>query len=1103
MKKIVATGFLLVVLILPRLNAQGVSKMFGLVGGYPQSDNSSNGFLFSTDSSGQGFQLQYPFPVAVDGGNPANLEMVPFNGKLYGTTRIGGTGNYGVLFQYDPVTNIYTKKFDFGANPNVYGYNPFGSLLLYNNKFYGLNYSGGTSGYGTLFEWDPTTNIYTKKIDFNGSTGGYPQNSLRLMNGKMYGGTTGGGSAGLGVVFEWDPATNTYTDILDMTGPGAGNGWSINTNITPYNNKLYCASWRGAANDAGALYVIDPSLPNGSNTTVIKVFGGANASDGTSCNNNEMIVYNNKLYGTLYYGGTSGEGTLFELNPIGNVFTKLVDFSYTARGSQPLGKLVANGSKFLGMCSSGGTNGKGTIYEWDPANPTTVVKKYDFGVSNNDNPISPGSTLALFNSKFYAVTYSGGFNDQGALFEYDNTAGSVTKKLNFNTAENGRIPFGRPTLLNGKIYGTCYTGPQPDAGCIWEYDPSTTIYSRKFNFDMATGSGNGNRPAAAPIAYNGKLYGTTSGGGTSGYGVFYEYDPATNNYTKQDFQPIGGLFPIGEPTLYNNKFYGMTSAGGGGNWGIIYSYDPATGTLTNLYDVQNSGSKQPSGGFNVYNNKLYGTTNNGGTNNVGGIIMYDPIANTASTVFSLNIPVTGSTIQNTMTVYNDKLYGNTTAGGTMGAGVLFQFDPATNNYTALYNYEPYGSYGAYPSGILTLSGNKLYTITRDGNSVIRVVQLDPATNTVSTRSTYTPASSYNMPGYHNALTVVPAFIANGIANSCETYPVVVINASNTNQWVPILNTAGDVVAEIKANGNLLGNVTASSYINSGAVREDALKQLYMDRNLTISTQNPVTGSNVDIRLYVKTSEYLALKNATNSLGQPSGITSINDIAVFKNSQPCATSATITLNADKQTTVASAYEYGYVLTASINSFSTFYFAKNTFTTLPLNLISFDGIKQDQTVKLNWVTENEINTQNFEVEKSSNASSFTKIATVAAKGNSIQTSYTATDNQPFAGINYYRLKLLDKNGQFSYSNIVKIDFSKKYSITILPNPAKDYITINGAGAFTQVQVIDAAGKVVKQMNKTSNNRYSVSSLERGLYFIRLVGADETVVSKIMVE
>jgi uncharacterized repeat protein (TIGR03803 family) len=1082
--------------------AQGVSKLFGLVGGNVQANQSSNGFLFSTDSSGTNLQQQYNFPVTTFGANPANLEMIPYNGKLYGTTSTGGVNNFGTIFEYDPVTNNYTKKIDFGPNVSVTGGGPKGSLLLYNNKFYGLGADYGVSGGGVIFEWDPATNIYIKKYDLGGSGGANPQNSLRLMNGKMYGTTASGGSSNIGVVFEWDPATNVYTKLLDLNGSGAGsNGWTFYNNVTPYNNKLYCINQQGGVNNYGVILMVDPSLPYGSNTTIIKQL---DAASGGAANNNEMIVYNNKLYGCLNGGGSNAQGTLFELNPVGNVFTKLVDFNYTSTGAGPQGKLVVNGTKFLGLCSNGGTNGTGTVYEWDPASPTTIVKKYDFLPNTFDNTINPGSTLALFNSKFYAVSYNGGFVNQGNLFEYDYAANTVTKKKAFNAAENGRIPYGKPVLLNGKLYGICYQGPQEifgtPYGCLWSFDPSTSVYSRKFLFDYPNNAVNGRAPVSAPTAYNGKLYGTTANGGISDIGVLYEYDPATESYTKKDMQPIAGTFPVGEPALYNNKLYGMTNANGAGNNGIIYSYDPATGVLSKLYDVQAGGSLVPNGAFTLYNNKLYGTTSGGAANNQGGVFVYDPVANTAATVAAFS-SVIGNNVSNAPTLYNNKLYMMAYSGGASGRGSILQLDPATNILTTIYSFTTTaGGTGYDPTGGLTVNGNFMYAVLREANNV-NVIQLDPATNTVTTRSTYTPASNANLPSTHNGLTVVPAFIANGTPGSCETYPVVNINVSNTNQWVPVLNAAGDVVAEIKANGNLLGNVTAATYVNSAAVREDALKQLYMDRNITITTQNPVTGANVDIRLYIKTSEYLAIKNALNSMGQPSGISTINDVAIFKNEQSC--SGAITANATRLTTVSGLYEYGYVLSANINAFSTFYFAKNTLAILPISLISFDAIKQNSNVKIEWVTENEINAAKFEVERSNSNGGFTAIGTVAAKGNTIQTHYTITDNQPFAGVNYYRLRSIDKGGQFTYSSIVKVDFAKKYSINILPNPAHDYITITGASAFKQIQVIDITGKLVKQMNKQTNNRYSLSELGAGVYLVRFVGDEAITTEKIIIE
>ncbi|HEV7782597.1 MAG TPA: choice-of-anchor tandem repeat GloVer-containing protein [Chitinophagaceae bacterium] len=848
--------------------SQGVSKLFGLVGGVPQSSQSSNGFLFSTDSSGNNLQLQYNFPVTTFGANPANVEMIPFGGKLYGTTSRGGTDNFGTIFEYDPVTNIYTRKFDFGPNLSATGGTPKGSLLLYNSKFYGLASEFGVSGGGCIFEWDPVTNVYKKRYDFNGSAGSNPQNSLRLLNGKMYGTTAQGGVSNIGAVFEWDPITNNCSNLYELTGP---NGWGFYNNVTVYNNKIYCMSQQGAANGYGALYVIDPSLPVGSNTTIIKHFDAA--SGGTS-NNNEMIVHNNKLYGCLHQGGTNSQGSLFELDPATNIFTKLADFNYNVNGANPLGKLVLNGTKFLGLCSSGGINGLGTVYEWDPANPTVIIKKSDFGVNNFDNPCTPGSTLAFFNTKFYAVTYDKGFVNQGTLFEYDYAANIITKKLSFNAAENGRIPFGKPVLLDGKLYGVCQQGPQEifgtPYGCLWSFDPSTSAYSRKFIFDNLNSTTNGRNPTSSPLAYNGKLYGVTGNGGVSDFGVLYEFDLVTSVYNKSSMQPIGGAFPIGTPTLLNSKLYGMTNANGAGNNGIIYSYDIASATLTKVYDVQNAGSLVPNGSFAVYNNILYGTTSGGGINGAGGIIAFNPATSSAGTVASFSSSA-GFNVANPPTVYNNKLYMTALSGGANGRGSILEFDPVSNILTNVYSFSTLpGNTGLDPKGELTVSGNKLYCITQEGNNIVKVIQFDPVTNTTVVKSSAT-VNNLNIPLTHNSLTVVPAFIANGVPGSCETYTTITIDGSNNNQWVSILNNAGDVVAEIKANGNNLGIVTASAYVNNGPVREDPVKRLYMDRNISITTQNPVSSGTVSLRLYVKTSEFLALKNAANSLGQSSGV----------------------------------------------------------------------------------------------------------------------------------------------------------------------------------------------------------------------------------------
>lgn len=139
------------------------------------------------------------------------------NGKLYGLTSAGGTGAVGTLFEYDAITNAFIKRVDFTGNAGVNpGGAPYGSLVQYsgNGKLYGLTKQGGANAQGVIFEFDPTTNTYTKKIDMLAANGYSAFGSLVEASGKLYGMTSLGGANSLGVIFEYDPATNTYTKKL-------------------------------------------------------------------------------------------------------------------------------------------------------------------------------------------------------------------------------------------------------------------------------------------------------------------------------------------------------------------------------------------------------------------------------------------------------------------------------------------------------------------------------------------------------------------------------------------------------------------------------------------------------------------------------------------------------------------------------------------------------------------------------------------------------------------------------------------------------------------------------------------------------------------------
>lgn len=171
------------------------------------------------------FAYSYVNPCTGIDGYYYYSHFTEIGGSLYSVARLGGTANKGVIYQYTPSTNTFTKKHDFQGG--VSGELPTIMILATNGKFYGLASGGATetylpSGGGIIFEFDPVLNVYTKKIDFSygngwiGNVGPFPSYLISSQNGKLYG-TTGNG------VFEYNVQTNS-TRAAGRFYPIGGNG---------------------------------------------------------------------------------------------------------------------------------------------------------------------------------------------------------------------------------------------------------------------------------------------------------------------------------------------------------------------------------------------------------------------------------------------------------------------------------------------------------------------------------------------------------------------------------------------------------------------------------------------------------------------------------------------------------------------------------------------------------------------------------------------------------------------------------------------------------------------------------------------------------------
>lgn len=177
-------------------------------------------------------------------------------------------------------------------------------------------------------------------------------------------------------------------------------------------------------------------------------------------------------------------------------------------------------------------------------------------------------------------------------------------------------------------------------------------------------------------------------------------------------------------------------------------------------------------------------------------------------------------------------------------------------------------------------------------------------------------------------------------------------------------------------------------------------------------------------------------------------------------------------------------------------------------LPVKLSNFNVQKIEKTVKIIWTTELETNSSYFIVDRSNDATTWTNIAKINAAGfSSTKINYSIFDNTPVNGINYYRLKQVDKDGKFEYSSIRTALFNVAYDIVIAPNPAKDFINIvtnKNDHKIIQIQLTDMTGKIIRNINTTQSfTSISTIGLTKGLYFVKVVGEKNTVTQKIMLQ
>lgn len=176
------------------------------------------------------------------------------------------------------------------------------------------------------------------------------------------------------------------------------------------------------------------------------------------------------------------------------------------------------------------------------------------------------------------------------------------------------------------------------------------------------------------------------------------------------------------------------------------------------------------------------------------------------------------------------------------------------------------------------------------------------------------------------------------------------------------------------------------------------------------------------------------------------------------------------------------------------------------TLPVEWVSFTAEEiNHQEVKLEWITGAELNNDKFEIEKQLKHGEFQKIGEVASPGNSTNPRvYQFFDSSPMTNVVYYRIKQIDLDGTFEYSNTVEVgfDFNGDEAYTVYPTPAIDEITIealNNELLTHEYAVVDLQGKEIITGELEAGvafDKVDVSRLAEGNYFIKIKAPNEEV-------
>jgi len=368
-------------------------------------------------------------------------------------------------------------------------------------------------------------------FDASGTNGTYPEANLTLgPDGNFYGTTESGGATTNGTIFK--VTTNgSLTTLVNFNGTNGANPLAALTlgpdgyfyGTTEYGGNTIGNSSLDAGLGAGTVFKM---TTNGTLTTMVNFA----ATNGANPHGGLILAPDGKFYGTTANGGPAGDGILFCLTT-GGAFTTLTNFS-GANGANPVaGLTLGSDGNFYGTTENGGSAGYGTVFKakWATNGLTTLA---NFNGTNNGVSPQVGLTLGpdgnlygtTSDSYLYLYTVFPGFtinipSGNGTIFQIT-TNGTLTTLVDFDNYTAGVTPNAKLTLgPDGNFYGVTYTGGSDNLGTIFEVTTNGTL-TTLVSFDNTNGAYS---TAGLTLGPDRNFYGPATSGGAGGNGAVFEF----------------------------------------------------------------------------------------------------------------------------------------------------------------------------------------------------------------------------------------------------------------------------------------------------------------------------------------------------------------------------------------------------------------------------------------------------------------------------------------------------------------------------------------------------------------------------------------------------